>query len=95
VGHYAPKPDLRQLLRERGLTVAAAERKAGMARGSLSRLLSGRRGKSVPLETVRRLAVGIRKPLQIVADALQLSITGAREFRRRAAEAERARALME
>jgi transcriptional regulator with XRE-family HTH domain len=95
VGRYDPKPDLRQLLRERGLTVAAAERKADRAPGSISRLLSGRRGKNPPYDTVRRLSVVLGKPIQIVANAIELSITEARERRQLKAQAERARKLME
>jgi transcriptional regulator with XRE-family HTH domain len=95
VGRYDPKPDLRQLLRERGLTIAAAEQKARMAPGSLSRILSGRRGKNPPYDTIQRLSRALGKAVQIVAEALKLSTGEARERRRLAALAERARKLAE
>jgi hypothetical protein len=95
VGRYDPKPDMRQLLAKRGLTVAAAERASRLYRGSLSLLLAGRRGRRLSVETVTRLSKGLRKPFEVVRAALELSIADACERRRLAAAAERARALLE
>jgi transcriptional regulator with XRE-family HTH domain len=95
VGRYDPKADLRQLLRERGLSVAAAERKADFAPGSLSRLLSGRRGTNPAYDTVRRLSDVLGKPIRLVGDALELSSSQHREHRELAAQAERAHKLQE
>lgn len=95
VGRYDPKPDMRQLLAERGLTVAAAENASDLARDSLSRLLAGRRGRHLTVDMVSRLSKGIRLPFQTVRAALELSIAEASNRRRQAAEAERARLLAE
>jgi hypothetical protein len=95
VGRYDPTPDMRQLLAKRGLTVAAAERASRLYRGSLSRLLAGRRGRRLSVEMVTRLSKGLRKPFEVVRAALELSIAVACERRRLAAAAERARALLE
>jgi hypothetical protein len=69
--------------------------KARRARGSLSRRLSGGRGKNLLYDTVRRLSDVLGKPIRLVGDALELSISQARERRELAARAERARKLLE
>ena len=91
VNRYAPKSDTRTLLAQRGLTVAAAERASGFFRGSLSRLLTGSRGKALPLETVRRLSRGTGIPLPALIDGPEASIADALERRRQTLETERAR----
>jgi transcriptional regulator with XRE-family HTH domain len=70
-GRYRQSLDARALLAQQGLTVTAAERASGLCRGSLSRILTGKRGRAVQHETVRRLSRGTRIPLAQWADALQ------------------------
>jgi transcriptional regulator with XRE-family HTH domain len=81
VGRYTPKLDVRELLAERNLTVVALEEAAGLSRGSVTRILTGRRGSHLPLETAARLAYSMRLPLGRMAEALKLSIDRAKERR--------------
>ena len=85
------KPDARSLLRQKGLTVPEAERASGLSGGSLRRLFTGRRGKALPVETVRRLSRGTGIPFEPLAEALETTIADALERRWRRAEAERVR----
>jgi hypothetical protein len=65
VGRYDPTPDMRQLLAKRGLTVAAAERASRLYRGSLSRLLAGRRGRRLSVEMVTDCPRAFGTPLRL------------------------------
>jgi len=86
---YDPPPDLRGLLFECGLTAAQAERRAGFAPGSLSRVLTGRRG-DLRFGTVCRLARAMKVRLGEVAEALERTIEYNEERRRRVRAAEKA-----
>jgi transcriptional regulator with XRE-family HTH domain len=88
--HGNPEANLPTLLTDAGFTLSAAERASGLFRGTLSRLLAGRRGKGVRLETVRQLSRGTGIPLEVVAEALEISLAQAEERRRCIAEVERA-----
>jgi hypothetical protein len=87
---------LRALLFESGLTVAQAERNAGFASGSLSRVLTGRR-RDLRFETVRRLARAMKSSLGEVAEALErtLEYNSDQRQQRQAAEMARLRAELE
>jgi len=88
---YAPKPDLRTLLAQRGLRIVDVERRAGMARGSFQRVLAARRGRRMGLPTAERLAKAIGVPLRVFSAALKLTVDEREELRRRWADAERVR----
>ena len=88
--YEAPKPDLWTQLVRRGFTLAAAERAAGLAKGSLSRRLRGRRGYSLTLDVALRLSQATGIPLQAIADGFVVSLAEVEERRRRWAAAERA-----
>jgi transcriptional regulator with XRE-family HTH domain len=77
----APQPDLRALLAERGLAVTHVERGADLARGSLQRILGGRRGGD-SLYTAEKLAKVLGLPLETVAAAILASVTESRERQR-------------
>ena len=86
---FEPPVDARTILTQRGFNLTQAERASGLSRGSLSRILAGRRC-GLRLETVRRLSRGTRIPLGKLVEALETSITSAQERaerRRRAQEA--------
>jgi transcriptional regulator with XRE-family HTH domain len=85
------KPDLQALLAERGLTLAETERRAGLAKGSISRRLRGRRGWDVTLDWAMRVAHAAQAPLQEVADAIAVSLHRAEEEQRRRLSVEQAR----
>lgn len=89
-GPCDPSPDLRTLLAQRGLTVTHVERVAGMARGSLQRILAGRRGGD-SLYTVEKVARVLDLPLATIVAAMGVSIAAAQERRRRALGCERVR----
>ena len=72
----------------RGLTLAEAERRSGLAQGSLSRRLAGRRGRGLQLDTVRRLSRGVGIPLEVLADGFEFSFASVSERRRRELEVE-------
>jgi len=78
---YEPWLDARGLLMQRGFSLAQAERASGLSKGSLSRLLSGRRGRGLRVETVKRLAAGTRIPFRPLMNALEVSIAYALERR--------------
>jgi len=88
--YEAPKPDLWTLLVRRGFTLAAAERAAGLAKGSLSRRLRGRRGYGLTLDVALRLSQATGLPLETIADGFAVSLAEVEERRRRWAAAERA-----
>jgi transcriptional regulator with XRE-family HTH domain len=78
----ATEPDLRALLAERGLAVTQVERRAGLSRGSLQRILGGRRGGD-SLYTAEKVAKVLGLPLETVAAAILASVSAGRERRRR------------
>jgi transcriptional regulator with XRE-family HTH domain len=86
-----PEADLRALLAERGLSLAAAERAAGLAKGSLSRRLRGRRGYGLTLDVALRLSQATGIQLQAIADGFAVSLAQAEERRRRVDDVELAR----
>jgi transcriptional regulator with XRE-family HTH domain len=75
---FEPPADARTILTQRGFNLTQAERASGLSRGSLSRILAGRRC-GLRLETMRRLSRGTRIPLGVLVEALETSITGAQE----------------
>ena len=83
MARYAQRADVRTLLARKGLTLAEAERRSGLAQGSLSRLLAGRRGRGLQLDTVRRLARGVGIPLEVLADGFEFGFAAAQERHRR------------
>lgn len=88
---HEPPPNLRRLLRWAGLRIVDVEREAGMAPGSFSRVLAGRRGRRMGLPTAYRLAKAMGIPLRVFSAALERTLDEREEFLRRCAEAERAR----
>jgi transcriptional regulator with XRE-family HTH domain len=78
----APHPDLRALLAQRGLAVTRVERVAGFSRGTLQRILGGRRGGD-SLYTAEKVAKALGLPLGTVAAAILASVAEGRERRRR------------
>jgi transcriptional regulator with XRE-family HTH domain len=91
VDRQTPTPDLRSLLAERGYTLAAAERRAELAAGSLSRRLRGRRGYGLTLDVALRLSRATGIPLETIAEAFTVSLAQGEERRRCIAEVERVR----
>lgn len=87
---YVPGTDFRTLLAQRGVTISHLERVAGMARGSLSRILTGRRGGD-SLFTAEKVAKALGLPLDTVVSAILTSVTDAQERRRRVLDGELAR----
>ena len=73
------------------MRVVDVERSAGMCRGSLTRVLTGRRGRRMGLPTAGRLAKAIGVPLRVFIAALRLTLDEREESRRRWAAAEIAR----
>lgn len=88
---YESPPDLRALLAQFGFSLARAERASGLSPGSLSRLLTGRRGRGLRLETVRRLSRGTRLRLGLLAETVARTIEHNEERQRRMQAAELAR----
>jgi transcriptional regulator with XRE-family HTH domain len=76
---------------QRGLTVTAAERASGLCRGSLSRILTGKRGRGLRHETVRRVSRGTKIPPLVLARAFERTIEYNEERQRRVRAAELAR----
>lgn len=92
---YAPKRDLGYLISVRGSSVAAIERRARVARGTLSRLLHGKRGKALSLALASRLARAMNLRLDAFAAAYEHTRVELedRSERRRAAQEARLLAL--
>ena len=91
LSRYDPPPDLRTLLAQRGLRIVDVERRAGMARGSLQRVLAARRGRRMGLPTATKLAQAIGVSVGTFAAALARTLDEREESRRRWVDAELAR----
>ena len=72
----------------RGCAVTAVEQRAGMARGSLHRVLAGRRGRGMRLPTAVRLAKVLGVSVDVFAAALERT-TVANDERQRMTRAAR------
>jgi hypothetical protein len=64
-----------------------------MGRGSLQRILAGRRGRGLRLETVRRLSRGAKIPLGVLVEALGRTLADNEERVRRVRAVQEARLL--
>lgn len=90
--HYSPDLTLRALFALQGRTARGVEKETELARGSVQRILDGRRGGD-SIDTALKLAKVLRLPLETVVVAMRTGVAEAQHRRRLILEAERARLL--